>query len=99
MLSSSELGLEAGTSKEQVVAALGKEMGLNGFFRPAHFPSIHEELLRIDEVRGGEVMCKLYQYHGLLYLFLPADNLSIMGSCDAVEFILLDLVTLALVCI
>lgn len=56
-LASSDLGLEARASKEQVVAALGKETGLNGFFRPAHFPSIHEELLRIDEVRGGgEVM-------------------------------------------
>ena len=47
------LGLAAGASREEAVAAVGRVMGLTSFFKPAQFSSIQEELLRIDEVRVG----------------------------------------------
>ena len=35
---------------EEMVMAVGKEMGLCKSFQPAQFPDIEQELLKIDEV-------------------------------------------------
>jgi len=53
-LPASQLGVTQLTSHEEVVSAVGKEMGLCKFFKPAQFPDISMELLRIDEVACWE---------------------------------------------
>lgn len=37
-------------SRDEVVTAMARELGLASFFKPAQFPNIQQELLKIDEV-------------------------------------------------
>ena len=53
-LPASQLGVTQLTSHEEVVSAVGKEMGLCKFFKQAQFPDLSKELLRIDEVACWE---------------------------------------------
>ena len=49
LVSAPELGASR-YDREEVVSAIGKEMNLLVYFKPATIPNLQEELLKIDEV-------------------------------------------------
>ena len=50
LLPASQLAVTNALDVNEVVAAIGKEMNLLMPFKPAQFPDIQKELLKIDEV-------------------------------------------------
>ena len=49
--------------RNEVVAVLAREMGLQTNFKPAFFPDVQKELLRIDEVN-----CSIALFSFVLFL-------------------------------